>query len=155
MSNHPHRKIGVLALLGGAVLFSSYAFSPVPEQGTPQHENNLKVLPKDISHTELMQVMHSFEIALGYSCGDCHARSATDTNKLDFASEDNPKKGEALEMMKMVQKINEHSFEVKGDFKDNYLKSQYKVSCITCHNGHAEPAHTISIPIPDPRWEKK
>ena len=152
MSHHLNKKTAVIALIGGVLLASSYAFSPAPVE----HEDptNLQVLPKDISHEELMQVMNSFEVALGYNCGDCHTHSATDPNKMDFAA-DTKRKKSALYMMRMVQAIDSTYFGVKGDFKTNYLSSAYKVSCVSCHNGHESPVNTVTIPIPDPKWDKK
>lgn len=155
MPNPLNKKAAAIALIGGLLIAGTFAFSPAPaavEHG--EHENNLKVLPKDISHDELMQVMHSFEVALGLSCKDCHARSTSDTTKLDFMADTKLKKT-ALGMMKMVQEVDSAHFGVKGEFKENYLTSQFKVTCITCHNGHAKPINMIAIPIPDPRWEKK
>ena len=155
MSHSFNHKTAVMALITGLLIASTYAFSPAPAAVVHGgHENNLKVLPKDISHDELMQVMHSFEVALGLSCKDCHARSTSDTTKLDFMADTKLKKT-ALGMMKMVQEVDSAHFAVKGDFKENYLTSQFKVTCITCHNGHAKPINTVAIPIPDPKWEKK
>ncbi|HRN36811.1 MAG TPA: c-type cytochrome [Flavobacteriales bacterium] len=141
-----NRKILVMALIGGGVAFCSFAFRPAPTvQG--EHENNLKVLPKDISHDELMQVMHSFEVATGMNCGDCHASSATDPSKMDWAA-DTEHKQTTIAMMKMVAEMNKQYFAVEGNFKDNYLQSQFEVTCITCHNGHEEPSNLVTIPIP-------
>lgn len=148
MSHHPNKNTLVIALIGGVLIASTYAFSPAPsavEHG--DGENNLKVLPKDISHDDLMNVMHSFEVALNYNCGDCHTHSATDSTKMDFAA-DTKTKSVALDMMRMVQAMDSTYFGVKGDFKTNYLASEFKVTCITCHNGHEKPAHKVSIPIP-------
>lgn len=148
MSHRLNKKTAVMALIGGVLIAATYAFSPAPVPVQQKdHENNLQVLPKDISHDELMQVMHSYEVALNLGCEDCHAPSATEPGKLDFSA-DSKKKAIALDMMKMVQEMNTTYFDVKGDFKENYLTSAFKVTCITCHNGHAKPADRISIPIP-------
>lgn len=148
MPYRPDRKTLVMALLGGALIASTYAFNPAPATAELDgNENNLQVLPKDISHDELMQVMHSFEVALGMNCGDCHTHSATDPNKMDFAA-DTKNKTTALGMMKMVQQMDSTYFGGKGDFKTNYLTSQFKVTCITCHNGHEHPVDEVTIPIP-------
>jgi hypothetical protein len=155
MSHRLNKKTAVIAILGGVLIAGTFAFSPAPtsvQQG--EHENNLKVLPKDISHDDLMNVMHSFEIALNYTCKDCHAPSATEQGKLDFMA-DTKKKDTALDMMKMVQAMDSTYFGVKGDFKENYLTSQFKVTCITCHNGHESPTNQISIPIPSDKWKGK
>lgn len=155
MSHHLNKKTAVIALIGGVLIASTYAFSPAPASGQQEvHENNLKVLPKDISHDELMNVMHSFEVALDLKCEDCHARSTSDTTKLDFPA-DTKKKKIALGMMKMVQAMDSTYFGVKGDFKENYLTSQFKVTCISCHNGHNKPVNQISIPIPSKMWMGK
>lgn len=143
-----NKKTTVMAAIGGILIFGTFAFSPAPPQG--DRENNLKFLPKDISHDELMQVMHTFEVATGLSCGDCHTHSATDPNKMDWAADTDHKKA-TVDMMKMVQDINATYFGIKGDFKGNYLQSAYKVSCNTCHNGHDKPNSTVAIPIPEKR----
>lgn len=145
-----NRSTVVLALISAVVIASGFAFSPSSTPEQQGDENNLKVLPKDISHDELMQVMHSFEVALGYNCGDCHARSTTDPQKLDFAA-DTKNKQTATDMMKMVQEINGTYFGVKGEFKDNYLASTFNVTCNTCHGGHEKPLNTVTVPIPRPR----
>lgn len=135
-----------LSLILGAVVAGGYAFTPAPEQPS---ESTLKVLPKDISDEELMQVMHSFETALGMNCGDCHTHSATDPDKMDWSA-DTKHKQTTIAMMKMVQEINEKHFGVKGDFKTNYLRSQFEVTCNTCHNGHDEPNRLVTLPVPEP-----
>ena len=151
MSNRLNKKTIVIGLIGGVLIASTYAFSPASAGGQQAvHENNLKVLPKDITHDEVMNVMHSFEVALNLKCNDCHARSTSDSTKLDFLA-DTKKKDIALGMMKMTQEMNAKYFKVEGDFKENYLTSQFKVTCNTCHNGHASPTDQISIPIPKQR----
>lgn len=144
-----NRKPFVMAVIGAAVIFGSYAFSPAPEQ-QDNPENNLKFLPKDISHDDLMLVMHSFEAATGMNCGDCHAHSTTDPNKMDWAA-DTKHKETTINMMKMVQELNKQYFAVEGDFLPNYLQSQYKVTCNSCHNGHDEPNSMVTLPVPDKR----
>ena len=151
MTRHLNTNALLMALVGGVLIAGTYAFSPAPPQVQQGgEENNLKVLPKDISHEDLMTVMHSFEVALNYNCGDCHAHSATDPNKMDFAA-DTKKKLAAVDMMKMVQGIDSTYFGVKGDFKTNYLASGFKVTCISCHNGHESPNNLVTIPIPEPK----
>lgn len=147
MSHHLNKKTFVLAIITGVLIIGTSAFRPTSMPEAHGDPSDLKVLSKDISDVELMQVMESFKVALNYGCQDCHARSATDSTKLDFASYGNDNKKAALSMMKMVQEINGSHFGVKGDFTANYLQSKYKVTCNTCHNGHEKPSHRISIPV--------
>lgn len=135
MRHSNKRKFLITSLILGIVVFSAYSFRP-PEQ--PKHKDNLKILSKDISHKDLMAIMHSYESALGYKCGDCHAKAASG-DRLDFASYANPKKKVALQMMKMVEKINKKNFGIKGKFADNYLHNTYMVTCYTCHHGNSQP----------------
>ncbi|CAL1516711.1 c-type cytochrome [Chitinophaga sp. MM2321] len=91
---------------------------------------NLKVLPKNISHEELITVMKGFNAALGVKCNFCHAPQKDDPKKLDFPSDENPHKGVARDMIRMTKRIN------KKFFKGSEVMS---VSCYTCHNGNEEP----------------
>ena len=125
----------------GSLILSSYAFKP--KEKLP-YDIKLKILPRDISHDDIMAIMKDFKKSLGYSCGDCHAKSEKDPTKLDFSSFANPKKQVALDMMKMVQKINKKEFGITGKFEDNFLKNTYKVTCYTCHRGQEHPE--VAIP---------
>lgn len=120
--------IAVLICLLPVVLCSSALTKP--DKPKPK---NLKVLPKDISHEELDKVMDGFKTALGVRCGFCHAKSAADSTKLDFASDANKHKDIARYMMKMTMRINKKYFKQTGEH------SMMKVDCITCHNGQKEP----------------
>lgn len=78
---------------------------------------NLKVLPVE----GLQQTMQAYRVGLGVMCTYCHVQG-------DFASDDNPKKGVALMMIRMAQEIN-------AKFPDG----KRHVSCYTCHRGEEEP----------------
>lgn len=129
------KKWGVILLIGGFLVMCSSAFAP---PSPPPHESGLKVLPKDISHDDLMAVMKEFKRSLGFKCSDCHAKSTTDPEKLDFGA-DHPSKLVALDMMRMTMKINRQQFGIKGKFTDHFLQGSYKVSCYTCHHGNSTP----------------
>lgn len=137
MKRVSHEKFWVLSLIGVFLVMSAFTS---PRQQPPPHKNNLKVLPKDISHDELMGVMKGFNRALGVKCNHCHAPTKEDPSKLDFSSYEKPAKKMALEMMKMTQKINAKDFGVKGAFAGNFNQGKYKVSCYTCHQGEVTPA---------------
>ncbi|MEC5142389.1 c-type cytochrome [Chitinophaga sp. 212800010-3] len=100
----------------------------LPQQ--PEKAKNLKVLPKDISHDELIGVMRSFNAALGVKCNFCHEPGKDDPKKLDFPSDANPHKGTAREMMRMTKRIN------RKFFKESQTMA---VTCYTCHHGNEEP----------------
>jgi photosynthetic reaction center cytochrome c subunit len=81
--------------------------------------------------------VHEFETemqlmtqALGASCGTCHARG-------NFASEDNPRKLRAREMLAMTKNINQQFF---SDYKPAAADSRLgRITCFTCHQGELHP----------------
>lgn len=115
-----------------ALVFTISAFTnkSVQENNKPK---NLKVLSKNISDEELTKVMRGFNAALGVKCGYCHAPKSNGEKGMDFASDSNPKKNMAREMMKMTKKIN------KKYFKHEHQGLVKNISCETCHNGQAQP----------------
>ncbi|MFT3701610.1 MAG: c-type cytochrome [Agriterribacter sp.] len=108
---------------------------------------NLKVLPKNIDHEELMNIMKKFNVSLGVKCNFCHAQSKTDDKKLDFSSDEKPEKGAARSMMKMTAKINKKYF----NFNNSDANAAQAVTCITCHNGKAHPENKVELPPPPPQ----
>ena len=78
---------------------------------------NLKVLTED----QLRPAMGAMRGALGQQCTFCHVQG-------DNASDDNPKKLVARQMMTMVNDIN-------AKFPDGKVH----VSCYTCHRGKTMP----------------
>jgi hypothetical protein len=88
---------------------------PVIPPGPPK---NLKILPADVN---LQQTMGAFRTALGVQCNYCHIQG-------DFASDDNPKKSMARNMLRIAADIN-------ATFPDG----KRHVTCYTCHRGEAKP----------------
>lgn len=86
----------------------------------PPNPTNLKVL-KVTTGAEVTQIMHTFTSGLGVQCSYCHVQGK-------FASDENPKKDVARQMIRMAQKIN-------AEFPDGKMH----VSCYTCHRGEAQP----------------
>jgi len=130
-----YKKTATLSILLATVVSLS-AFMPQQEKPKP---TNLKVLPKNISHDDLDKVMDGFKAALGVKCGFCHSPQKDNPKKLDFASDENPKKDIARNMMRMTKKINKKYFHEKD--KSGKL---INISCASCHNGKEEPV-TIKI----------
>lgn len=96
---------------------------------------NLKVLPNNISHDELIATMRGYSRALGTKCDHCHAASADPKGHLDFVSDAKPEKDTARLMIRMVDSINGQYIGKldKGDDKAE------RVACITCHRGKVIP----------------
>ncbi len=98
-----------------------------PKQDAPKQEKkaapnptNLKVL-KVTTAAEVGQIMRTFTAGLGVQCIYCHEAG-------NYASDENPKKATARQMITMMQKVN-------AGFGD----SKMHVSCYTCHRGAAAP----------------
>jgi hypothetical protein len=89
--------------------------APVIPPGPPK---NLKILPADVN---IQQTMGAFRTALGVQCNYCHAQG-------DFASDDNPRKNMARNMLRIAADIN-------ATFPDG----KRHVTCYTCHRGEAKP----------------
>jgi hypothetical protein len=124
------------ALAAASALFvaaAAWAHDPA-SHATGQHAG-LQVLPKDIPHDRLIEIMKGYSSALGVKCTHCHEGSG---GKMDFASEAKPQKQTARAMMLLVKRINEQDFQVK-DWKDT------KVTCYTCHRGAVKP---LTAPAP-------
>ncbi len=117
-------------------LICSFIFLGASWQQEEHKAQNLKVLPKNISHDELHKIMDGYNVALGVKCNFCHAQKTDDPKHLDFASDENKHKDIARSMMKMTSKINSKYFK---DMKDHEGNAVLAVGCMTCHNGNKEP----------------
>jgi hypothetical protein len=83
---------------------------------------NLQILK--MPTPELIATMRAFNASLGVRCDHCHVMG-------NFASDENPHKNVAREMIKMTQQINTH---FQGDSS--------RVGCFTCHRGGTAPPST-------------
>ena len=112
-------------LLAVALVFSVSAIAqdaPAPKKGPPPEPKNLKIM-KGATGAQVIAAMRSFRAALGVECTYCHVQG-------DFASDDNPKKEIARNMIMMAREIN-------GKFPSD---GKMRVSCYTCHRGQTTPA---------------
>lgn len=91
--------------------------TPKKQQPNP---TNLKML-KVGTGPEVSQIMRTFTAGLGVQCIYCHVQG-------NFASDENPKKEVARQMIRMSQVINA-----------NFPDGKMRVTCYTCHRGEAEP----------------
>jgi hypothetical protein len=99
-------------------------------------ERNLKVLPKDISDEKLDSIMKTYTVALGVECKFCHRPYSNFPDSLNFASDLEPMKENAREMMRMVIEINSKYFYFDSTQRPEYL---HTITCKNCHRGQPLP----------------
>jgi hypothetical protein len=97
---------------------------------------NLKLLPKDTSPEDVINIMKGFSQQLGVKCTFCHAQDAA-TKHPNFASDLKPEKNTARTMMLMTQEINAKYLAQIHD--PDASPAQKTVTCGTCHQGHSMP----------------
>lgn len=111
----------LLVAITGFWLVPGFTQEPSPPAKTAEEAyKNIQVL-KGVPAPELMNIMKNFAHSLGVKCTFCHVQG-------DFASDDNPHKNTARQMINMARGIN----------KDNF-GGEHRVTCWTCHHGASEP----------------
>jgi tetratricopeptide (TPR) repeat protein len=101
----------------------------------PAKPANLQVLPKEWNGVRLRPVMVGFTNALGVRCSYCHEGvEGKPLITYDFASDENPNKNRAREMLRMLGSVNDHlkKIDPSGDKRVNMW-------CHTCHRGRPRP----------------
>jgi len=117
------------------MIFAAFPTLPQESWSWPEKPSNLQVLPKDWPGTRLRPVMIGFTRALGVRCSYCHkGEEGKPLSTYDFASDDNPNKNRAREMLRMLSDINDHlkKIEPSGDQRVNMW-------CGTSHRGRTRP----------------
>ena len=117
------------------IAFSSLSVRGQDTWTWPEKPRNLQVLPKDWPGVRLRPVMFGFTRALGVRCSYCHkGEEGEPLSTYDFASDDNPNKNRAREMLRMLNEIEGHlkRIEPSGDRHVNMW-------CHTCHRGRPRP----------------
>ena len=118
-----------------ALLFLTQPLHAQDDWKWPEKPVNLRVLPKDWPGSRLRAQMTGFTQALGVGCSHCHVGEiGKPLSTYDFASDANPNKDRAREMLRMLGSINKHlkNIEPSGDKRVNMW-------CHTCHRGLARP----------------
>lgn len=100
----------------------------------PASFTNLQVLPATRSTGEVIGAMKTMTQALGVRCQYCHVgEEGMPLDRFDFVSDENPKKGVARLMMRMVRGLNEDlATALPAGERD-------RVTCYTCHRGQPRP----------------
>lgn len=113
----PIYAIVTLTISAGS-LFAQEAKAPAPPK-------NLKLIPANV---DLRDVMLGFNEALGVQCTFCHVAG-------DFASDANPLKETARNMITLVRRAEPFFPSTAGPFPRGY----HEVDCMTCHRGKTQP----------------
>ena len=132
-----HATLCSRSLLLAALLLASTG--PLLAQGArwdwPEKSKNLKVLPADTSPDRLRAAMRGFTGALGVRCNYCHVgEEGKPLSTYDFASDANPNKDRAREMMRMMGSIAGHLQKIEPSGPE-----RVGVRCQTCHQGRPRP----------------
>ncbi len=105
-----------------------------PQWSWPEVMENPQVMPADTDVARLRGTMMFFVQSLGVRCNHCHVSTGEALSEFDFASDDNPRKEIAREMMRMTAAINQERLtQIEG-------LSEPRVTCFTCHRGDVSPA---------------
>lgn len=124
---------GVLLLSGWVTCAHAQRFQ------WPEKAENLQVLAKDTSGQDLRAVMRGFTRSLGVRCNDCHVGERSQPiSTYDFASDANPRKDVAREMLRMLASIDDHLARIEPT-EDRRVE----VGCYTCHRGRLRPATLV------------
>jgi Photosynthetic reaction centre cytochrome C subunit len=114
--------------------------TPAPKTGTLK--TNLTVLPRNMSAADIVQLMARYTQELGVQCAFCHVENPQ-TQQVDFASNENPRKQIARIMIGMLGDINNKYLPQVGD-----RRYAAPISCGNCHQGQTYPP--VFEPRPQP-----
>ena len=107
---------------------------------------NLKVLPQNISHDELIATMRGFTRALGRRCDFCHVATPNGPEEFDFPSDAKDHKRLTRGMIVMTRDANEAIHRI-GAKEGEKFKT---MTCWTCHRGQVHPEVTAPPAPPAP-----
>jgi len=142
-------RILAVSLLAAGLLAACTAISQQKAQQEAGADNldfhNLRVLPPNITHDELIATMRGFARGLGVKCNHCHvANPPGSKEEFDFPSDAKPEKRAARLMLRMVRSINQQ-------YVSKVNEDGQTVGCVTCHRGHPVPEITLAQIPPRPQ----
>ncbi|MEM7351872.1 MAG: c-type cytochrome [Acidobacteriota bacterium] len=129
------RQSSVVLAVVSILLFAGLSASAEEPWSWPEKAQNLQVLPKDWPGARLRAPMTGFTRALGVRCSHCHVgEEGKPLSTYDFASDENPNKNRAREMLRMLGSVGDHlgKIEPSGEQRVNMW-------CHTCHRGRPRP----------------
>lgn len=115
---------------------------------TPTADNlefhNLRVLPPNITHDELIATMRGIARSLGTRCEHCHVQNPEGSKEqFNFASDAKPEKNVARTMLRMARDIN-------AGYISKVNAHGQTVTCFTCHRGKTVPEAQAAEATPRP-----
>jgi len=130
-----------LAVLAAVFTAACAAISQQKAQ-VPRADNlefhNLRVLPPNITHDELISTMRGFARSLGTRCNHCHvANPPGSAEEFDYPNDSKPEKRTARTMLLMTRNIN-------ANYVSKVNAHGQTVACFTCHRGHTVPDVTAA-----------
>ena len=108
---------------------TAFAQASPPETPNKVESPAIKALT-GLTVPQFEQEMQHMVQAVGVSCGGCHTRG-------NFASDDNPRKIKARQMIEMTQALNKQFFPNHKPAEGESVLG--RVTCYTCHQGEAKP----------------
>jgi hypothetical protein len=144
--SHAFRATAIIAVvLAAACAAIRQQKAQAPRVADNLEFHNLKVLPPNISHDQLIATMRFFARSLGVKCNHCHVENPADSKEqYDFPSDAKPEKSVARTMIGMANRIN-------SDYISHLNRQAETVTCFTCHRGHSIPESTPPPESPSPR----
>jgi hypothetical protein len=120
---------------------------PPQERWKPEKLTNLKVLPKDTTPDQIMEIMNHFRRSLNMGCLGCHkGQQGQPISTFDFPDDSKENKEVARKMVKLTDDLNTKYADSYPD-RDDADKSKPRVTCATCHRGKR---HVDTDPPPPP-----
>jgi hypothetical protein len=118
--------------LSSAVFIAVLAAPAAAQQPVPAKVESptVKVLT-GLTVPQFEQEMQQFVQAVGVSCGGCHMP------KGNFASDENPRKVRARQMIEMTKALNKQFFPNHSPAEGESVLG--RVTCYTCHQGELKP----------------
>jgi hypothetical protein len=132
------------ALLTAACAAISQQKAQVPRADNLEF-HNLRVLPPNITHDELIATMRGFARSLGTRCNHCHvANQPGAAEEFDYANDSKPEKRTARTMLLMTREVN-------ANYVSKVNAHGQTVTCFTCHRGHTVPQLQVVEPPERPQ----
>ena len=119
-----------LYLLSGMLLVTAPVLAQAPPAVNKVESPTVKVLT-GLTVPQFEQEMQHFVQAVGVSCGGCHMP------KGNFASDENPRKVKARQMIEMTKTLNKQFFGSHTPAEGESVLG--RVTCYTCHQGELKP----------------